>query len=49
MFCYHDDGFGGETTIAVVEQVLERRSKEINDEDVVKAFLAEVVHVRYAG
>jgi hypothetical protein len=33
----------------VVEKVFERRAEEVDDEDVVKAFLTEVIDIRYAG
>lgn len=33
----------------MIEQVFERRSEEIDDKDIVQAFLAEVVDIRYAG
>ncbi len=33
----------------MVEQIFKRGPKEVDDEDVVKAFLAEIVDIRYAG
>jgi hypothetical protein len=33
----------------MVKEVLERGAEEVDDQDVVQAFLAEVVHVRNAG
>lgn len=33
----------------MVEKVFERRAEEVDDEDVVKAFLAEVIDIWYAG
>jgi hypothetical protein len=33
----------------VVEKVFERRAEEVDDEDVVKAFLTEVIDIRYAS
>lgn len=39
----HDGGLNREAAIAMIEEVLQARTQEIDDEDVVKAFLAEVV------
>lgn len=33
----------------MIEQVFEGGAEQINDEDVVKAFLPEVVYIRYAS
>ena len=46
---YHDDGLDGEFAVAVVKQVLQAGTEQVNDEDVVKALLAKVVHIRNAG
>lgn len=45
LFCYHDHRLNGEPPIAMVEEVFKRGSQEVNDEDVVETFLAEVVDV----
>jgi len=42
----HDDSLGREATVAVIEQVFERGTQQVNDEDVVQALLTEVVNVR---
>lgn len=42
---YHNHGFGCKSTIAVIEQVLEGGSKEVNDENVVQALLAKIVDI----
>lgn len=33
----------------MVEQVFERRSKKVNDENIVKALLAKVIDIRYTS
>lgn len=45
----HDDGLDGEPTSAVVEKVLERRSEQVDDKDVVQTLLSEVVDIGNAG
>jgi hypothetical protein len=45
----HDDGLDGESAVAVVEEILETGAEQIDDQDVVQAFLAEVVDIRNAG
>lgn len=45
----HDGGFDREAAIAVIKEVLQARTEEIDDEDVMKAFLAKVVDLRDAG
>lgn len=49
LLCYHDDGLDGEFAVAVVEQVLQAGTQQVNDQDVVEALLAEVVHIRDAS
>lgn len=49
LFRYHYHGFRCEPAVAVIEQILEGRTKEVDDEDVVQTFLAEIVDVRDAG
>lgn len=41
----HDNSLGREATVAVIEQVFEGRTQQVNDEDVVKSLLTEVVNV----
>ena len=45
----HDNGLDGELPVAVVEQVLQAGSEQVDDQDVVQAFLAEVVDIRDPG
>lgn len=45
----HDHSLDGKASVAVVEEILERRTQEIDDEDVVKTLLAKVVHIGNAG
>lgn len=45
----HDDGLDGEPTSAVVEKVFERRSKQVDDKDVVQTLLSKVVDIGNAG
>ena len=33
----------------MIEEIFERRAEEIDDQDIVEAFLAKVIHIRYAG
>lgn len=41
----HGDRLDGEATIAVVEEVLQTGAEQVNDQDVVQAFLAKVVDI----
>jgi hypothetical protein len=41
----HDDSLDGEAASAVVEEILERRSEQVNDKNVVEAFLAKVIDI----
>ena len=41
----HDNGLDGEAASAVVEEVLERGSEQVNDKNVVEAFLAKVIDI----
>lgn len=45
----HDDGLDAELAAAHVEEILERRSKEVDDEDVVEALVAKVIDLGDAG
>lgn len=49
LLCDHYDGFGGKSSVAMIEEVFERGSQEVNDENVVEALLAEIVNVRDPG
>ena len=45
LFGDHDDSLDGEAAVAVVEEILQGRTKEVNDKNVVEAFLAEVIDI----
>lgn len=45
----HDHGLYRKSSVAVVEQVLQARAKEVNDENVMEAFLAKVVNIGNTG
>ena len=49
MLGYHDDRLDGELAVAVVEQVLETGTEQVDDQNVVQAFLAEVINIRDPG
>jgi hypothetical protein len=40
---YHDDGLDGKLPVAVVEQVLQAGAEQVDDQDVMETFLAEVI------
>ena len=46
---YHDNSLDGKSSVAMIEQVFERRTKKVDDEDIMKALLAEVIDIRDAG
>lgn len=41
----HDHRLDGEAAVAVVEEILQTRSEQVDDEDVVEALLAKVVDI----
>ena len=41
----HDDCLDSEPTVAMIEEILERGSEKVDDEDVVQTLLTEVVDV----
>jgi hypothetical protein len=45
----HDYSLDGELPVAVVEQVLQTGTEQIDDQNVVQAFLTEVVDIRDPG
>ena len=49
LLCNHYHCLGGESPVAVIEEVFEGGSEKVNDEDIVKAFLAEVIYIRDTG
>jgi hypothetical protein len=46
---YHDNRLDGEFPVAVVEEVLQARAEEVDDQNVVQAFLAEIIDIRDPG
>lgn len=49
LFSNHDDGLGRKSPVADVKEIFQRWSKEVDDENVVQAFLAKVIDIGYAG
>ena len=45
----HHNGLRGESAVAMIEEVLEGRAEEVNDKNVVKTLLSEVVDIGNAG
>ena len=45
----HYDGFGRKSSVTMIKEVFKRGSQKVNDENIVKALLAEVVDVRNPG
>jgi hypothetical protein len=45
----HDDCLDREFAVAVVKEILQAGSEEINDQYIVESFLAEVVDIWYSG
>ena len=43
---HHDYGFGRESSVAMIEQVFQRGSQEVNDEDIVKTLLTKIIDIR---
>lgn len=42
---HHHDGLRGELSTAVIEEIFQAGSEEIDDENIVQAFLAKVVNI----
>ena len=49
LFCGHTHGLDGELAPAHVKEIFEVGPQQIDDEDVVKAFLTEVVYLGDTG
>lgn len=45
----HDNSLDGEAAVAVIKEVLEGRTEQVNDKNVVEAFLAEVIDIGNAS
>jgi hypothetical protein len=41
----HDNGLGGEAAVAVVKEILQGRSQQVDDKNVVETFLAKVIDI----
>ena len=49
MLGYHDNSLDGELPVAMVEQVLQTGTEQVDDQNVVEAFLAEIIDIRNPG
>jgi len=49
LFGNHYNSFDREFSMAVIEEVFKAWSEQVDDQDVVKALLAEVIYVRNTG
>ena len=49
LFGDHHHRLDGETSVAMIEKVFQRRTEQVDDQNVVQAFLAEVVDIGDAG
>lgn len=49
LFRSHADSLNREFPTAHVKKILQVRTEEVNDENIVQSLLAEVVNLRYAG
>jgi hypothetical protein len=47
--CGHANGFDGKLAAAHIEKVFEIGSQEVDDEDIMEAFLAKIVHLGHAN
>jgi len=45
----HHNSLCGEPAVAVIEEILERRAEKVNNEDVVKTLLTEIVDIGNSG
>ncbi len=46
---HHADRLEAEPPVAVVKKILQRRAEQVDDQDVVQAFLAKVIDIGNAG
>lgn len=46
LFCDHNHRLDRESSVAVIEEIFERGSKQIDNQDVMKTFLTEIVNIR---
>lgn len=49
LLSHHYNSLGGEPAVAVIEEILEGRTKKVNHQDIVKTLLSEVVDIGNAG
>lgn len=46
---YHHNSLCGEAAVAVIEEILQRRTEKIDNEDVVQTLLSEIVDIGNAS
>ncbi len=46
LFCNHYDCLGGKPSVAVIKKIFKGRAEEVDDENVVQAFLAKIIYIR---
>jgi hypothetical protein len=49
VFSQHRDSFNGKLATAHIKHIFQAWTKEINDQNIVKTFLAKVISIGYAG
>ena len=49
LLCYHDNCLDRKLPVAMIEQVLETGTEQVDHQDVVQAFLAKVINIRDPG
>lgn len=49
LLCNHHNSLDREFAVAMVEEILQAGSEKVDDQDVVEALLAEVIHIRDTG
>jgi hypothetical protein len=46
LLCYHDDCLGRKPAVAVIKEIFEGGTEEVNDKNIVEAFLAKIIDIR---
>jgi hypothetical protein len=49
LLSHHHNGLCGEPAVAVIEEILERRAEKVDNKDVVKTLLSEIVDIGNSG
>jgi len=49
LLCYHNHSFRRESAVAVIKEVFEGWTKEVDDKYIMEAFLAKVIDIRYTS